>query len=53
MKALVANRQGGKKNVFIFQKHQISYFQVSTKMILQNFVQILLFFQHEYSSYTR
>ena len=39
------------KLVFIFEQHQISSFQVCTKMVLQNFVRILPLFQHEYSTY--
>jgi len=54
MKILVVNITGEAKLklVFIFEQHQISSFQVCTKMVLQNFVRILLLFQHEYSTYT-
>ena len=53
MKILVENmREAKQKLVFIFEQHQISSFQLCTKMILQNFVRILLLFHHEYSNYT-
>ena len=53
MKILVVNITGEAKLklVFIFEQHQISSFQVCTKMVLQNFVRILPLFQHEYSTY--